>query len=303
MNRYSRLLIVVLGLWGCLPALAFDGIRLTLLGAGSVGPGVDRPGPAALVEAGAEVMLFDCGAGTLGLLRQSGVPVRDLTAVFLTSLDPAHIAGCAELVRQREQLGMEEPLPIWGPNGTAELINAWHGTGHAPKPGDAIASQIVENIVYRTDDATVTAFVADFPPQKQAYGYRVDQQRRAIALLAGTRYTDNVAHGAQGVQVLVHEAVAADPQYASRDPAAQAAMESQTSPEESARLFRGAHPQLAIYSRLRLFGVSEEDAVRRTRRYYGGALEVGRDPMIVEIQNEVQLRSAPSDGRRIEPEH
>jgi ribonuclease Z len=63
-------------------------------------------------------------------------------------------------------------------------------------------------------------------------------------------------------------------------------------------VFHAARPYLAVYSRQLLFGVTERELMQRTRRTYRGALEIGYDLMIIEVQNEVQIRSSPSDGRR-----
>jgi ribonuclease Z len=72
-----------------------------------------------------------------------------------------------------------------------------------------------------------------------------------------------------------------------------------TTPEEAGRVFRQTRPYLAIYSHIVLFDVSEDELMRRTRAQYPGALQVGRDLMVIEIQNEVQVRAAPSDERRL----
>jgi hypothetical protein len=79
---------------------------------------------------------------------------------------------------------------------------------------------------------------------------------------------------------------------------ARQALDSHASPEDAGRILREARAYLGLYSHLQLFGVGEEEVVGRTRRYYHGPLQVGRALMIVEIQNEVQIRAAPSDGPR-----
>ncbi len=277
------------------PVAAFDGIRLTLLGR-SVPDG--SGGPSTLVEASDEVLLFDCGAGTLEQLQRARVLLRELTAIFLTSLEVTHVAGCGELLGARRETGTEQPLMVWGPAGTIQAVREWAGATNTDGPDGIYPYEINENIVYETADVRVTAIVADDPTQPHAYGYRIDRNRRAVALLAGSRYTENVAHSALGVQVLLNEATAGDAQRAPSDARSGEASARHASPEEAGRIFRAARPYLAVYSHLRLFGVTEEELVRRTQRYYRGPLQVGRDLMIVEIQNEVQIRTAPSDGPR-----
>jgi hypothetical protein len=277
---------------------AFDGIRLTLLGGVPASPQSETGGPGVLVEAGEEVLLFDCGVGTLERLQRTGIRLGDLSAVFLTSLDPAHVAGCSELLTARAQIGSEGPLLLWGPGGTVQAVEEWTGGPKGNPPAAVYAFEVGENVVYDTDDVTVTAIVADYPGQRQAYGYRIDRDRRAAAVLAGARYSENLAHGMRDVQVLVDDVAATDVGQPPSSSIEQAALPGDASPEEAGRLLSGARPYLAVYAHLRLAGVSEEEVVRRTRRYYRGPLQIGRALMVIEIQNEVQVRSAPSQGTR-----
>jgi ribonuclease Z len=276
------------------PVAAFDGIRLTLLGASSPAAG----GPSTLVEAGAEVFLFDCGAGTLAQLRRARVRLGEITAMFLSGLDAAHTEGCGELLGARRAAALEEPLLLWGPPGTIQAVRDWAAGQIADGPGGIYPYEIDENIIYQSADVRVTAIVADDSPERHAFGYRVDRERRAIALLAGARYSDNVAQNARGVQVLAHEVAAADPEQARSAATSRDAPADLSSPEDAGKLFRAARPYLALYSHVRLLGVSEEDLVRRTRRHYRGPLQIGHELMVVEVQNEVQIRSTPSDGPR-----
>ena len=76
---------------------AFDGIRVTLLGTGGVTPSMERFGPATLVEAGDDVLLFDSGRGVTQRLAQAGVSIRDIDAVFLTDVGSERTLGLADL--------------------------------------------------------------------------------------------------------------------------------------------------------------------------------------------------------------
>ena len=57
-------------------------IRVTLLGTGVPTPIMERFGPATLVEAGGEILLFDAGRGVLQRLYQLKVPLKNLRSVF-----------------------------------------------------------------------------------------------------------------------------------------------------------------------------------------------------------------------------
>src|SRR5690349_16234761 len=72
-------LLVILALLVPLTATAQE-IKVTLLGTGSPEPIVERFGPATLVEAGSEKLLFDAGRGVSQRLWQLQLPLRAVTA-------------------------------------------------------------------------------------------------------------------------------------------------------------------------------------------------------------------------------
>jgi ribonuclease Z len=277
----------------CAPAMPFDGIRVTLLGTGGPLPAPGRSGPSTLVEAGDEVLLFDCGRGAAERLDQAGVGVEELSAVFLTSLDADHTEACPDLRPADRRRGGSDPLLLFGPEGTVAALRA---SGLAPAAIDA--RDIFENLVYQTAEVSVTAFVVEHGGTRPAYGYRVDYAgRRSIAISGSTRYSENLIRNARGVQLLVHEVAAADAGLLERSEQARKMVENHTTPEAAARVFREARPYLAVYSHILLLDVSEEQLMRRSHSGYPGPLQLGRDLMVIEIQNEVQVRAAPSEPR------
>lgn len=266
-----------------------------MLGTADVARDAAQPAASILVEAGDEVLLVDCGPGIGARLQRAGVQRSELTAIYLTSLSPGSVDGCRELWRAAHDAGREPP-PVWGPRGTRALFDAvGREQGREASPGDA--QDLADNVVYRSEAVTIVAFVTDAPERAQSFGYRIDAFRRSATLSGTTRYSENLIRNARGTQVLVHEVAAASAR-AAQDPSVRDALERHTSPEQAASIFQAVRPYLAVYAPVQLFGVDEQELVRRTRRIYRGALEIGRDAMVIEIQNEVQLRGSPSDGPR-----
>ena len=297
MNRCSAALTAFLLLLLAQPATAFDGIRLTLLGGAESAADAPPVAPGIVVEASNEVLLFDCGPGSLARLHDARFLLGELTAVFLTSLDSAHIDGCGELLTAWLRAGAERPLPVWGPNGTIDAVRTWVGNSGADEPTGIDAHEIGENLVYDSDEVLVTAIVADYPAELSGYGYRVDRERRAVALLGGARYSENVAHAASGAQVVASD-VAAVARRREPEAGAEGVLVRLASPEDAGRIWHAARAYLGLYSNLRLSGVGVEEVVARTRRYFRGPIQIARVRMVIEIQNEVQIRSVPSDGPR-----
>jgi ribonuclease Z len=290
------------------PAWAFDGIRVTLLGTGGLSPSIERFGSATLVEAGDEVLLFNCGRGVAQRLAQTKVRLTDVTAVFLTHLGADSTLGLPDLWLTGWLQGRPDALPVYGPQGTEEMMRSFEQAFRADIRSRAraesaaatvAAHDIAENVVYRSEAVTVSAVVVD-RGTLPAYAYRIDlHHRHSMLISAAARYSANLVQSARGLRLMVQEVGAADPELLDssrmRD-----MLRVHSSPEDAARIFREARPYLAVYAPVVLFDVTEDQLMRRTHAAYPGIVELGRDLMVIEIQDEVQVRGAPSGERRRE---
>lgn len=283
---------------------AFDGIRVIVLGSGSGAQlAGDRAGSAVLVEAGRDVLLFDCGRGVAQRVWQSGLVLADVTRVFLTHLHADATLGCADLWWSGWVRGRDEPLRVTGPQGTEAMMEhlrkaygadvASRGTSTAEAAGIEV-SEIAENIVHESDAVRVTAFVVEHGPIGQAYGYRIESGRHAVVITGGARYSENLVENAKRASVLIHDTLAVDKDLLEVSPALQRERATRSSPDDAARVLRSAKPVLGILSPIELIQVSEDDVTRTVRRQYAGMVEIGRDFLVVEMQNEIQLRGAPT---------
>src|SRR5687768_5614506 len=67
------------------------------LGTGAPPPIMDRFGPAVLVKAGEQRLLFDVGRGATQRLWQTRTPFGSINAHFLTHLHSDHVVGLPDL--------------------------------------------------------------------------------------------------------------------------------------------------------------------------------------------------------------
>lgn len=287
-------------------------IRVTLLGTGTPALRAHRSGPATLVEAGGEVLLFDAGRGTTTQLGKAGIVLQHADKLFLTHLHSDHITGVPDLLLTGWVLGRRnKPLQVWGPDGTqsmmANLAKAYQydiwlrSTTHAslpefPKiPASGAASEVVEiseGVVYRSNGVTVTAFEVDHNPIEPAFGFRVDYAGHAVVMSGDTRYSENLIKHARGTDVLIHEVAYGTPEEM-QNPFRKAVVEYHTSPTEAGQVFEQVKPRLAVFSHIITSDPADDAAIVTTSAgVFSGDLVLGRDLMAIEIDDEVTVFTA-----------
>ena len=280
---------------------------VTLLGTGTPTLRLDRFGPSTLVEAGTLRLLVDCGRAATLRLAQLGIPLTTVQDVFLTHLHSDHVNGLSDLWLTGwlpAGGGRSVPFKVRGPAGTKDMMR-YLGLAHAadikmriadqalPQRGvDVEATDIAEGIIYDQAGVRVTAFDVDHGEAiKPAFGYRIDYQGHSVVISGDTRPSDNLQRHAKGVDVLVHEVMAARAEYLSASPALQTIMAHHTSPEQAGRIFADVKPRLAVFTHVGLSGDARvpapttQDVITRTRTMYAGPLEVGEDLMRIDVVN------------------
>src|SRR5262245_23863616 len=89
------------------------------LGTGSPPPVMRRFGPATLVRAGRETLLFDAGRGATQRLMQAGVRLGTIDGLFVTHLHSDHVVGIPDLWLMGwlpSAYGQRTaPMRVWGP--------------------------------------------------------------------------------------------------------------------------------------------------------------------------------------------
>lgn len=316
-TRALRLLIGALFLLLAAPAFPQPpAIRVILLGTGRPDPAIDRFGPATLVEAGGQNLLFDAGRGVSQRLWQLKIPLGDVQALFLTHLHSDHTVGIPDLWLTgwlpTPFGGRNTPLEVWGPVGTKDMMAylgkayQWdirvRGDGeHLPSAGiEMQAHDISEGTVYNRHGVKVTAFLVDHGGLLEpAYGYRVDFEGHSVVISGDTRPNENLIRHAAGTDVLVHEVAAVRPELLEESPTAPVArriLGFHTSPEDAGRVFSQVKPKLAVFTHLALLTTDPQfppptgaDILRRARTIYSGPLVLGEDLMVIDIADTVEV--------------
>jgi len=282
-------------------------IRVTLLGTGTPALRLDRFGPSTLVEIGDDRFLFDAGRGVAQRLAQLQVPFSQVDRLFLTHLHSDHVVGLPDLWLTGWVFGRSKPLRVWGPLGTADMMEhlclAFEADIHIrrdldeqfPAEGiEAPVSEFREGVVYDEDGVKITAFDVDHRPVEPAFGFRIEHGGRSVVLSGDTRYSENLLKHAKGADLLIHEVCAPNSMRSQSVRAPQTTeriIHHHTTAEEAGKLFKLIAPKLAVFSHIVGPPGCEAEIVEATRQHYAGAFEVGHDMMRIEVGDEVCIES------------
>ena len=207
-----------------------DGIHVLLCGAGGPLSDVKRSGPCVAVQAGSHLFVIDAGTNGARNLGRFAVDQGRVEAVFLTHAHSDHIDGLGELGMLRwVSAGSDRPLDVYGPPVVGDVVAGFnqaysedfvyrvdhHGSDVVPPSGvglNANAFPLPEHgelpvVLETTDGVRVSAFSVAHEPVSEAVGYRIDYRGRSIVISGDTEYSTNLVQHAQGVDLLVHEAL------------------------------------------------------------------------------------------------
>ena len=205
-----------------------DGLHVALCGSGSPFPDDHRAGPCTVVVAGKRLFVFDAGSGSPRNIGKMGFVHGRIEAIFLTHFHSDHIDGLGELMLQRwVTTSNTTPVPVYGPPGVEQVVAglrqaygqdqhyrvAHHGDPTVPASGfGGVARPFnlvlqVPTVVLKEGDLEITAFSVDHAPIHPAVGYRIRYKDRSVVLSGDTTKSATVQREAQGVDLLVHEAL------------------------------------------------------------------------------------------------
>jgi ribonuclease Z len=200
-------------------------IEVTLLGTGSPIPDPERAGPSTLARAGGQMFLIDCGRGVLQRLAAAGAGANQLSALLLTHLHSDHIADLGDVIITRwvSSFAPEPgPLPIIGPPGTAEVVDATlrafgHDIGyriahHADLTGPPRVEvhEHTDAVVWDRGGVQIRVAPTDHRPVTPTIAFRIEHSGASVVAAGDTVPCPGLDALAAGAGALVHTAIRKD---------------------------------------------------------------------------------------------
>ncbi|GAB4389092.1 MBL fold metallo-hydrolase [Albidovulum sp.] len=186
------------------------------------GPAI-RPGSAmptaSLLSLDGRRIVVDCGLGVTRALTGQGMPLADLSLIFVTHLHSDHYLELGPLLHTAWTAGLKHPVRVFGPAG---LDRYWQGFLDSMR--DDIALRIADEgrpdlgglvslgvldagEVPAAPGLTVTALRNRHPPLVDSFALRFDGQTRSVVFSGDTAPHPPLADFARGADLLVHEAM------------------------------------------------------------------------------------------------
>lgn len=275
-------------------------IEVILLGTGSPIPDPQRAGPSTLVRAGNQTLLVDCGRGVLQRAAAVGVGANALTALLLTHFHSDHIADLGDLLITRWVTTFTPdppPLPIIGPPGTGEVVDAmlkafgadigYRIAHHADltAPPAVEVQEHTEGLVWHHDGVRITVAPTDHRPVAPTIGFRISHERESVVLAGDTVPCATLEELTAGADALVHTAIRKDlvealPQQRIRD-----ICDYHSSVEQAAETAARAGVGTLILTHYvpAVMPGQEDDWRAKAASVFDGRIEVGPDLHRVEV--------------------
>jgi ribonuclease Z len=278
--------------------------QIILLGTGNPNPDPAHSGCSVAIVVDNTPYIVDFGPGVVrraaAVSTEFGGPVKALNTenikhAFLTHLHSDHTVGLPDLIFTPWVMGRNEPLQLYGPEGTKEMadyiLKAYRADIdyrlYGLEPANNIGWRVMthefeQGMVYKDNNITVDAFAVNHGTWPNAYGFCITTADKKIVISGDCAPSENVIKYSKGADVLIHE-VYYQKGFEKKPLNWKSYHKSHhTSTYELADIARQAKPNLVILYHILYWGATDQDLLAEIAEQYAGKVIVGRDLMIID---------------------
>jgi ribonuclease BN (tRNA processing enzyme) len=288
-----------------LVSISFSQTKVVLLGTGTPNPDPEHSGGSVAIIVGTTPYIVDFGPG---LVRQAAkmsprfggefeaLSTKNLKHAFLTHLHSDHTVGFPDLLLTPWVMGRNEPLEVYGPEGTKNLtdniLKAYdadikyrlYGLEPANNKGWRVNTHefFEDGLIYEDSLVKVEAFKVIHGSWPNAFGFRFNTPDKIIVISGDTRPCANIQKYSEGADILIHEVYSYAGWEIKNDFWKKYHAANHTSTYELGEMAAKANPGKIILYHMLFWGGSEEDLLKEISEKYDGKVIVGRDLMVIE---------------------
>jgi ribonuclease BN (tRNA processing enzyme) len=180
-------------------------MHVTVVGCAGSFPGPDSAASCYLVEADGFRLVVDLGNGALGALQRH-IGLYDVDAICLSHLHSDHCLDMCPywVARNYAPDGPRPPIPVYGPDGTADRLA--QASGLDPEPGMTAVFDFVSMRTGRRQIGPFAVTVDHVEHPVETFGFRIEYAGRVLAYSGDTGESAALVMLAKSADVLLCEA-------------------------------------------------------------------------------------------------
>ncbi|TFF97807.1 MAG: MBL fold metallo-hydrolase [Promethearchaeota archaeon] len=175
-----------------------------------------------------DFFLIDVGSGTYRNAELLGLPVSELSKIFITHFHSDHIGDLGEANIMSWANGRRKKICVYGPEGVDQVINgfnmaynfdkgyriAHHGektlkpdAGNLESKTISIQNKTDLTLVFESENLKIFAVLVDHSPIEPALGFRIEYKGKTIAITGDTKKTDTLPKLCKNADILFADAI------------------------------------------------------------------------------------------------
>jgi len=181
-------------------------ITAVFLGTSCSNPTKDRNLSSVALKYEGSTLLFDAPEGVQRQMMASTVSYMKINHIFLSHLHADHILGIPGLVATMSMHGRTDPLFIYGPRGTREMVKKSLEVGMMRVSFEVVCKEVKAGVVMEAKEFTITA--VELKHDVPCFGYVFEEKGKEAEFMRETAIKLGVPVGPKFAQLKAGKSVA-----------------------------------------------------------------------------------------------